>query len=89
MFHYILIGIAVGFIAGVFANKYGKNPVFWFWLCLVFPFAILFLFLQGDQQEKQANEYTECPYCAELIKKKAKVCKHCGRDVIPKEIEIK
>lgn len=25
----------------------------------------------------------ECPYCAELILAKARVCKHCGRDVIP------
>jgi DNA-directed RNA polymerase subunit RPC12/RpoP len=25
----------------------------------------------------------ECPYCAELILAKARVCKHCGRDVEP------
>ncbi len=25
----------------------------------------------------------ECPHCAELILKKAHVCKHCGRDVEP------
>ncbi len=23
----------------------------------------------------------ECPYCAEIIKKKAKICKHCGREL--------
>jgi hypothetical protein len=23
----------------------------------------------------------ECPFCAEIIKKRAKVCKHCGKDV--------
>jgi hypothetical protein len=23
----------------------------------------------------------ECPYCAELVLSKAKVCKHCGRDI--------
>jgi len=23
----------------------------------------------------------ECPYCAEIIKRRAKVCKHCGREV--------
>ena len=25
----------------------------------------------------------ECPFCAELILKKARVCKHCGREVEP------
>jgi Na+-transporting NADH:ubiquinone oxidoreductase subunit NqrC len=25
----------------------------------------------------------DCPYCAEPILKKARVCKHCGRDVEP------
>lgn len=44
--------------------------------------------LEKERKRKQADKYTECPYCAELIKKKAKVCKHRGRDVIPKEIEM-
>jgi hypothetical protein len=25
---------------------------------------------------------TECPFCAEMIKPRAKVCHHCGRDVV-------
>lgn len=29
------------------------------------------------------REERECPFCAEPILKKAKVCKHCGRDVEP------
>ncbi|MBW1822651.1 MAG: zinc ribbon domain-containing protein, partial [Deltaproteobacteria bacterium] len=23
----------------------------------------------------------ECPFCAEIIKKKAKICKHCQKEV--------
>ncbi|MEA1969830.1 MAG: zinc ribbon domain-containing protein, partial [Thermodesulfobacteriota bacterium] len=23
----------------------------------------------------------ECPYCAEVIKKRAVVCKHCGKEI--------
>lgn len=30
-----------------------------------------------------AREERECPFCAELILIKARVCKHCGRDVEP------
>jgi Na+-transporting NADH:ubiquinone oxidoreductase subunit NqrC len=29
------------------------------------------------------REERECPFCAELILKKARVCKHCGREVEP------
>ncbi len=29
------------------------------------------------------REERECPFCAELILKKARVCKHCRRDVEP------
>ena len=29
-----------------------------------------------------AKNYTrECPFCAEIIKKRAKVCKHCSKEV--------
>jgi hypothetical protein len=30
-----------------------------------------------------AREERDCPYCAERILSRAKVCKHCGRDVQP------
>jgi hypothetical protein len=30
---------------------------------------------------KTARESKKCPFCAELVKKEAKVCKHCGRDL--------
>jgi hypothetical protein len=47
-----------------------------------------------DQQMKAIEALTaghedrserECPYCAEKILAKARVCKHCGRDVQPLE----
>jgi uncharacterized membrane protein YdbT with pleckstrin-like domain len=31
----------------------------------------------------EARQERECPYCAERILAKAKVCKYCGRDVVP------
>lgn len=97
---YIFIALAAGFIASVLAEVYGRDAPFLFWICLIFPFAIFALLILGEdkealqleklkqQRQKQANEYKECPYCAELIKKKAIVCKHCGRDITTKEIEM-
>jgi hypothetical protein len=39
---------------------------------------------QVDDSVKKIHErhFTrECPFCAEIIKKRAKICKHCGQDV--------
>ncbi len=33
------------------------------------------------------EETVDCEWCAESIKPKAKICKHCGKDVIPKPKE--
>jgi DNA-directed RNA polymerase subunit RPC12/RpoP len=40
------------------------------------------------EQSTPQKQVRECPYCAEDILVKAKVCKHCGRDVEPREIDI-
>ena len=40
-----------------------------------------------DESIKKIHErfFTrECPFCAEIIKKRAKICKHCGQDVAGK-----
>lgn len=37
----------------------------------------------GAQLTATVREERECPCCAELILKKARVCKHCGGDVEP------
>jgi hypothetical protein len=37
-----------------------------------------------DESVKKIHErhFTrECPFCAEIIKKRAKICKHCNREV--------
>lgn len=37
----------------------------------------------GSRLVPKVRDDRECPYCAELILKKARVCKHCHRDVEP------
>ena len=34
-------------------------------------------------EKRGPSTYRECPYCAETILAKAKVCKHCHKDVVP------
>jgi competence ComEA-like helix-hairpin-helix protein len=90
-FLWIISAIACYFIA----KK--KNRRGWLWLILGFLFGYFALgvlvFLkkrnQSMREVKQLSvqnhnirEEKKCPHCAELILVDAKVCKHCGRDVV-------
>jgi len=47
---------------------------------------ILFSSNQSKQKEEPATSSSEerkCPFCAELVKREAVVCKHCQRDLPP------
>ena len=38
---------------------------------------------EDEPHDSRPRDERECPWCAEMILKKARVCKHCGRDVEP------
>lgn len=42
---------------------------------------------QKDVQPDLPDNMLECPWCAELIKKKALICRFCGKEIHPKEQE--
>jgi hypothetical protein len=50
-----------------------------------FPSDVLNKQVQKAIKTLHERHYTrECPYCAEIIKARAKICKHCGRDLTEK-----
>lgn len=40
-----------------------------------------------DRSPRAEALFRECPHCAEEIRVRAKICKHCGRDVAPPDDE--
>ncbi|MBC6476947.1 MAG: zinc ribbon domain-containing protein [Hormoscilla sp. GM7CHS1pb] len=66
------------------AHKRGR--VFYNWWCygfLLFPVALIHaLFLrETDNALVQSNKMKVCPFCAELIKPQARVCRYCQKSL--------
>lgn len=76
---YIVVWVLFGIAAAMFAGFNGRSVAGWFFLgCLFGPFALLFALILGRPEEEGVRK---CPFCAELVKKEAVVCKHCGNDL--------
>ncbi|MCU7877145.1 MAG: zinc ribbon domain-containing protein [Candidatus Thiodiazotropha sp. (ex Lucinoma borealis)] len=77
-------------LAASIADSKGFSAWGYFIFALIFsPFIAILVALvtpanKEKQEERQLKEgkVKKCPYCAELVKNEASICKHCGRDLV-------
>lgn len=88
--HYFFYNIGLGFLlvllpgiaAAFIADRKGRNIPGWAFMCIIFPVAIIVLLILDSKKKKRAeNDYAPCPYCKEMIKKDAVMCRFCRMPV--------
>lgn len=86
---YIVLVIA----GGILASRKGRSVLGWLFLTALCPLLLIILICLSSLETPKARtmrqldaaDYRDCPFCAESIRREASVCKHCGKDVEPKQ----
>ena len=85
----LFLWIVLSIIPAIIANKKGRNAAGWFFLSLLISpllAGIIIAALGPIKENIEAKEIAsganrKCPFCSEMVKSEASVCKHCGKDL--------
>lgn len=84
---FVVVWIVSVVIGGMIGSSKGKTGLGIGLSVLLGPLGvIIMLFVGADREKVEENQIAnesmrKCPFCAELVKSEAIVCKHCGKDL--------
>ena len=79
----ILTIMLITSLPAIIAHKKGRNfSLWWIYGWALFIIAIIHaIVLKPNEKSLLDGGMKKCPFCAEIIKPEAKVCRFCGRDI--------
>jgi len=76
----------LGIIPAMIAERKGRSGfVWWLYGTTLFVFALPHALMLEEEEDDLSAVVRSCPFCAETIRRDAKVCRFCNRELPPDE----